>query len=110
MDLREQDERYSSGQQSRTCGAVLTVLAVIGIAVAFAVPVGLIAGAGLKDTSAVMFVFLALAAAAFLWAMATLLRAVRHIEENTRSDAARDSRPPTQKSTKDPTQDQSHEG
>ena len=89
MDLREQDERYSSGQRSRTCAVVLKVLAIIGVVVGFALlPIVISSGdgerSGLRVVSAVVFLFWALATAAFLWAMATLLRSQRHIEENTR--------------------------
>lgn len=89
MDLREQDERFSSGQRSRTCAATLKVLAVVGLAVGLVIVYVFVFSGNtgpdsLEMVSAIMLVFSALAMAALLWAAATGLRVLRHIEENTR--------------------------
>jgi hypothetical protein len=94
MDLREQDERFSSGQQSRTCATVLKILAAIGLLVAAAIMEFIIFGQVKLDAfglvGLVVSVFWALVTAALLWAAATGLRILRQIEENTRGTTGKD--------------------
>ncbi|MBN1917574.1 MAG: hypothetical protein JW889_06665 [Verrucomicrobia bacterium] len=95
MDLREQDERYSSGERSRICAGALRILAAVGFVVALAVVVGFRVDQKWMPTLGItlVFVFSVLAMAAPLWAVATVLRILSHIEENVRPEAHRPEQP-----------------